>query len=223
MATEQVKPCLPAVTDLVEYLRRSGTGQYKLDKLTELGRCVNSLDEFLEMAPNNVPAATMQKVDEYLGKQVAPPETKGKKPADSWANTQRGKMIKARAQEAHEKQTDPEAAAARVETRDNQQSSIPDHTILVESRAPVLKAGEKDAKPVGADVRIPEGDSPKDNDDAEGSEEDQSEVADMNADEAKDAISRMRSKDKLENIVLTDKRKTVQDAAQKRLDELGAE
>lgn len=47
-----------------------------------------------------------------------------------------------------------------------------------------------------------------------------SEVSSMNADEAIDAISRMRSVEKLQNISSTDKRKTVKEAADNRIKEL---
>lgn len=49
----------------------------------------------------------------------------------------------------------------------------------------------------------------------------QSPVVDQTADEARDHISRMRSAEKLQEIIDTDQRVTVQEAARKRLAELG--
>jgi hypothetical protein len=54
-----------------------------------------------------------------------------------------------------------------------------------------------------------------------GSGEAKSEVADLGADEAVDSISRFRSREKLQAIADSDKRKSVQEAARKRLEELG--
>jgi hypothetical protein len=59
-------------------------------------------------------------------------------------------------------------------------------------------------------------------DDESAPEEDAvSPVANLNADEAKDTISRMHSRNKLQEIAATDKRVTVSEAAQKRLTEIG--
>lgn len=53
-------------------------------------------------------------------------------------------------------------------------------------------------------------------------DEEESPVSNENADEAIDAISRMRSLDKLQHIIDTDPRKTVQEAAFKRLEAITA-
>lgn len=49
---------------------------------------------------------------------------------------------------------------------------------------------------------------------------DESPLSDTNADEAIEAVGRMRSRDRLQHVVDNDKRATVKAAAQKRLDEL---
>ena len=54
----------------------------------------------------------------------------------------------------------------------------------------------------------------------EGADDEVSEVSTLNATEAKDAISRMRSVEKLQHIVANDERKTVKEAAEFRLEEL---
>lgn len=56
-------------------------------------------------------------------------------------------------------------------------------------------------------------------DEGDGDEGD-SPVSDSNADEAIEAIGRMRSRDRLQHIVANDKRVSVQKAAQERLDSL---
>lgn len=229
------KACIPAVADLVEHLRRTGTGESKLAKLTELGCICHDLDSFLEMAANNVPAATMAKVDAYIGRHTeasahtdealsAKDKKKAKTIREHWSGTKRGEEIAARQKEAAQRQEEGKSSegGSHTEVRSTTQSSVPDHTVLVESRAPVLKEGNKPPQKLGAEVKVPEGESPDDAVDEgdQGEEEETSEVSDMNADEAKDAISRMRSTDKLQHIAENDKRKTVQEAAQKRLDEL---
>lgn len=216
------KVCMPAVVSLVAHLKTTGTGQAKLDKLTELGKICSSLDQFLEMAPNNVPAITMGKIDEYITSQVSDseltPEKKAKKVADSWGNTVRGKSLKDKAVVAAKKEDGKvEEGETTTETRSSTQSSIPDHTVLIENKAPVLKEGNKDAKKLGADVEV----SAEGN--IEGEEDttpDASEVANLNAGDATDKISRMQSQEKLQHIVDTDTRKTVKEAATKRLEEL---
>lgn len=221
------KVCPPQVLDLVDHLRTTGTGQAKLDRITELGKVTKDLDEFLSMLPNNIPALTLQKVDEYIGKIVAEKQEKvsGKKLKEAWLLTKKGKALQKRAKE------DADRAEGKgdtvVQTRDESQSSIPEKTVLVESKAPVLKPeGSAHSKQLGADVEVPADSVPKSPEDEEatsraaGDEEDKSEVADMNVDEAKDAVSRMRSREKLQNISRTDKRKGVKDAVEQRLQEL---
>lgn len=219
------KVCMPAVTALVAHLKTTGTGQAKLDKLTELGKICSSLDQFLEMAPNNVPAITMGKIDEYITSQVSDseltPEKKAKKVADSWGNTVRGKSLKDKAIVAAKKEAEEPAKPGEglpvTETRSSTQSSIPDHTVLIENKAPVLKEGNKDAKKLGADVEV---DAEGDIEGEEDSTPDASEVANLNVGDATDKISRMQSQEKLQHIVDTDTRKTVKEAATKRLEEL---
>jgi hypothetical protein len=58
--------------------------------------------------------------------------------------------------------------------------------------------------------------------DAGAVEADDSPVSDTNADEAIEAIGRMRSADKLKHVIDNDKRVSVKEAARKRLDELTA-
>lgn len=187
------KICPPQVMTLVEHLRSTGTGQAKLDKITELGKVTKNLDDFLEMLPSNIPQVTLQKVYEFIKRaKDASDKAKGK-----------GSTV--------------------TETRNESQSSIPEHTVLVESKAPVLKPeGSNQAKQLGADVEVPKKDAPEE---GEGSDDngESSEVADVNADEAKDVISRMRSTDKLQHIADNDKRKTVKEAAEARLTELKGE
>lgn len=52
------------------------------------------------------------------------------------------------------------------------------------------------------------------------SDADESPVSDTNADEAIESIGRMRSKDRLQHVIDNDKRSTVKEAAQKRLEAL---
>lgn len=220
----ETKVCPPQVLALVEHLRSTGTGQAKLDKITELGKLTNSLDEFLSMLPANVPPQTLTKVDEYIGKTITEKEEKatGKKGPEAWLTTERGKGLLNRHKEAAAK---AEGKGATVtQTRDQNQSSIPELTVITESKSPVLKPeGSNQAKQLGADVEVPADSVPGNEgseDESEGAEAEKSEVADKNVEEAKDAISRMRSKPKLQGIAAHDTRKTVKEAAELRLMEL---
>jgi hypothetical protein len=222
--------CPPQVLDLVDHLRSTGTGQAKLDRMTELGKTTKNLDEFLSMLPANIPLITMGKVDEYLGKIIVEKEEKvtGKKLKEGWLNTERGKALQKKHREAAKKAEG--TGETKTETRSEYQSSLPEYNVLQESKAPVLKPeGSNQTKQLGADVEVPSKSVPESPEEGttrgEGSEDDaaQSDVADMNADEAKDSISRMRSKEKLQNICETDKRKSVKEAAEARIKEIDGE
>ena len=215
--------CPPQVTDLVEHLKATGTGQSKLDKITELGKVTKNLEEFLVMLPNNVPPATLEKIDDYLGKVVSGTTDKDKEASptpskelkDGWLATEKGKVLLKKSKQAAAKGKGKPGETT-TETRDESQSSITEQTILQENKNPVLqRAGDSHSKQLGADVEVPV-DGGGDGTDSE----EKSEVADLNVSDARDAISRMRSKDKLEHIVLTDKRKSVQDAAEARIKEM---
>lgn len=204
--------CPPQVTELVAHLKSTGTGQAKLDKLTELGGLTKNLDEFLKMCPANVPAATMKKIEDYIAQQVVTPEAK-KAMKEDWAKTEKGKEIKDKFKKR---------AEGGIESRSQDQSSIPEYTIIQQNKAPVLQeAGSSQSKQLGSDV-IPDDSDEDDEEGEEGTEgtEAKSPLADLPADEAKDKISRMTSIPRLEATAANDKRVTVQEAAQKRLDEL---
>ena len=138
-----------SVSELVEYLRSTGTGTDKLQAITSLGRSCKSTKEFMDELRKVVGLTTLTKITDYLSnhtdcKPCYCPEDK--------------------------KATAPSASAA----LDKEEETTTE-------------------------------------DDA---------VLNMNAADAIDSISRMRSVEKLEAIVVNDKRKTVIDAANKRLAEL---
>lgn len=218
------KECPPQVLDLVSHLRETGTGNAKLERITELGKTTKDLNEFLSMLPNNIPAPTMNKVDEYLGKAVVEKEEKasGKKIKEGWLATEKGQNLLKRHKETKAKAEGK--GETTVQTRSESQSSIPEHTVIQESKAPQLRAeGSNQSKQLGADVEVPTDSVPESGEEgSEGSGEASSknEVADMNVGDAKDRISRMRSKPKLQAIVDSEERSSVKEAAEKRLNEL---
>lgn len=214
----EAKVCPPQVLALVDHLRSTGTGQSKLDKITELGKVTKNLDEFLSMLPSNVPPATLSKVDEYLGKVVCEKEEKvsGEKLQESWLATEKGKALQRSHKQAAAKAQGK--GATTTETRSEYQSSIPEHTILQENKNPVLKPEGGQSKQLGADVEVPSEKKLTEDDEEDLTET--SEVSDVNADEAKDKISRMTSKKKLQHIANNDTRKTVKEAAELRLMEI---
>lgn len=190
----------PQVTNLVNHLKSTGTGQAKLDKLSELGKVAKDGEEFLASAKLMMPPGTWAKIETYLSEQegelTTAPENKG-----------------------------------RVESKDDSQSSIPERTVLLENRSVQLKQPGPGnvVRQLGADTIVDPktdplgkdgGDSAKGEGLGSDKEEGSSPVADQNATDAKAAVGRMTSKDKLEKVVMFDDRKTVQEAAQARLDEL---
>ena len=69
------KECNPAVVELVEYLKSTGTGQAKLSLLTELGyEAFESEKEYLAAVKAALPAGTFAKVAAFIEsrKPVAP-------------------------------------------------------------------------------------------------------------------------------------------------------
>lgn len=56
----------PAVVELVDYLRQTGTGKPKLDALLELGKELISKEDFLAKAAELVPSGTMAKIHHYI-------------------------------------------------------------------------------------------------------------------------------------------------------------
>lgn len=190
----------PQIKELVDHLRSTGTGQSKLDKITALGMEARSGEEFIDSVRLNVPPGTWVKVQEYLA------------------------SIGADVKDPAAGLTSAKEDAGMVSSRSENQSSIPEVTLTHPGRAvtlgEVVAPGVVKARQLGADRVVAGAEEGKVEGDDEGKDE-KSELADMNADEAKDAISRMRSKEKLGHIAANDSRSTVKQAAQKRLEELG--
>jgi hypothetical protein len=189
----EVKRKLPeSVKKLIDHLRSTGTGKSKLAHLETIAFASKDGDEFLASAQLAMPAVTWGKIQTYLAEHE-------------------GVQMKS-----------PKEVAGRVESRDENQSSLPELTFNDERKAPQLREpGTTKTRQLGGDrvVAEPQGDKAK-GDEGQAGDEAESEVADLPADEAKDKISRMTSTEKLEAIVVAEKRVTVSKAAQDRLDEL---
>ncbi len=188
-----------SVKKLVDHLRSTGTGKSKLAHIETIAFASKDGDEFMASVRGALPAVTVKKIDDYL----ATPEAKVE--------------IKT-----------PKEVAGNVVSKDENQSSLPELTFTDERKAPVLREpGTTKVRQAGAD-RVAaasegsegEGDKTEGDKSEDAGEEATSSVADDTAEEAKDKITRMTSVKKLEGIVLNDKRVTVQEAAQKRLDTL---
>lgn len=183
------------IKELIDHLRASGTGQSKLDKITAVALKARNADEFLNSVRLNVPPGTWVKVQQFLSERGVDVDS----------------IVTAK------------EAEGEISSRSEMQSSIPEITFTRQREAAtigeVVAPGVVKARQDGADRVLT--DQAKGEAGGEGGDDgEQSELASLNANEAKDAISRMRSKEKLQHIANTDGRSTVKEAAQKRLEEL---
>lgn len=239
------KVCPKPIVDLLEHLKQEGTGKNKLEALHAIGLRAKTAEAFMEEAKKLMPEGTIKKIEDYAAKQkaqsgrLADYKEAGKKSGkdetgkDASREPGRGQVSPSEARET-------QAAASKLVITDTHALEHLDHdgSLGGATGSPASNEVVEGSSP-GADLtgkrNVSTGDSGRSDSGRElggGVEQDKPNVAggkeeggedpvgDMSADEAKDKISRMMSTDKLEQIVVNDKRVSVQKAAQARLDEL---
>lgn len=186
---------LSAVKELIRHLRSTGTGEAKLEQLLKLGHSCGCLDDFVAEAEKVVPPGTMTKINKWIGDQAYIHVT----------SVTQGTTVdpKSNASHWHKTKRGP--------------------TLASKVHADRNRLREEEGLEPLPEPQIPGAVEPDDGEEIETEPEvnpEPSDVSDLNADQAKATVLGLTQKGNLLRIVETDTRKTVREAAEKRLLEL---